>query len=328
MGTPKDPVVAIVVGKVKSGKTVDAIYSFPKAVFVAAPGALKGSEAVVGYEIPANRQIDLEQIGDVTAALPKIAKVSSVVVVDDFTIIAQRTITRLEKRLKGWDVWDAARDLLLDLRTAARRAGVHVWFTCHEKSPRMGKNGLVLGGPDLPGQMPEGFPAVADIVARVKWEPTRVGPWPYIYSCGPDPEWALGDRHDLIGQASPMNARELLLAAGYDPATLPRAAGMEWAEGAVEKLASMIAGQPEAEQRTIMINAGRKLVAAGKPAMHARWVLRDAADRAVIRGRKAGTNLIDSFFRESDGLGGMVSPVAPAPVENPTPVAPPAAVAE
>lgn len=266
----------------KFGKTSDIIYAFPDALFIAAPGALNPAVSVVGIE-QLRLVIDAETIQDVTSLLIRYGKKVRAIVVDDFSVIADETIRRSEKKKNGWKFWANMRNLLLDLRGAARDAGCHIVFNCHERPAGTAKNGMTRrGGPKLPGQMPEDFPALADLVLRARYDPSRIG-WPYAYSAGPDPDWIVGDRYDVVKNAAPMNLGEILRAAGYD---IPRPKGLEWIEPGVEGLSAVLAPLGVVEERATVKAAAERLSTAQKDPRHIAWLLRDAVDRAALRRRR------------------------------------------
>ena len=245
-----DPVVGILYGPSKHGKTSCVCYAFPEALFVAAAGALDPARSVVGFG-PAYPSIQsCEDVVIVPQLIDEAAAAGiKVMVIDDLSVLAQATVSRLETGewinpktgkkgavFSNWKLWGKISELFLAVRTAARRSRMHVFFTCHERISKNVSGTFVRGGPDLPGQLPEKFPAIADVVARTKYDPTRQGPWPYVMSCGPDPQWILGDREDLVGAASPLNLRELLIAAGHD---LPRPKELHWMDAAVEMVSEV-----------------------------------------------------------------------------------------
>ena len=105
-----DPSFTLIAGPLKAGKTSTAIAAFPTSVFIAAPGALAPAEAVWG--VPQPRSYDLETFLDIIRFVDKgcdghLAKAPGVVI-DDASLIADRTITFLtNKGIGGYDLWGA-----------------------------------------------------------------------------------------------------------------------------------------------------------------------------------------------------------------------------
>jgi hypothetical protein len=154
---PRDPVFGVISGPQKVGKTACFGYAFPLAIWIAAPGATSPLESVCGYS-PAIKPID---IPDLSAAIGLLGELSSdkgakarasvdAVVIDDFTLYIARTIlnlqrARIDERNK-YAVWDAIRNMIIDLRDTARRAKIHVFLNAHEQPPRMHNGARVRGG--------------------------------------------------------------------------------------------------------------------------------------------------------------------------------------
>lgn len=299
-----DATIGIIAGKLKTGKTVALIAAFPEAVFVAAPNALDCGASLLGWDVPRNRRLDLVTIRDVTKAIPSVAKVSKQIVIDDLSIMGERTVYDAEKvrKLKGWKIWDAVRDDLLELRATALRCGLHVWFSSHLKGPK----GDRLGGPDLPGQMPESFPAVASCMLRVVYDPAQLGGWPWALSAVGDGLYAAGDRLSIVKDRTPMNVREILLASGRD---IPRPKALAWMDKPCAALAARMAGQTPQDQMAIGRKAFDALVKAGRNPLHVRWLCRDAIHRTVITAQNSPAAMADSLFAVSD----MLDLTSPAP---------------
>lgn len=143
------------------------------------------------------------------------------------------------------------------------------------------------GGPKLTGELPEQIPAMCDVVLRVVHEPQR-RPWPMAYKCNPDPSWVMKDRFDVATKCdpAPMNLAELLRARGVH---MPRRPEHEKMEDRVDKLASFFLGKTPDTWLDSAQAAAKQLLDAGVPSNEVRWTLRDAMDRAVIRGALAAS---------------------------------------
>lgn len=264
------------------GKTTDAGYSFPTALFLAAPGALNSIESVCGYS-PA--RLAVNTIEEATAVIDKVGegKKYKTVVIDDFSFMAEQTFSALEAnpKYKGFALWGRMRDIALEFRDKSRYAGVNVVLNCWEQPPKTKENGqMARGGPQLSGKLPEQIPALCDLVLRVTHDKKRK-PWGAVYRCAPDPAYVMKDRFNIAAQIdpAPMNLAELLRASGI---RIDRHPDIKDQEETVEKIASMLSGKI-ADDAPIVNEVYTKLLEKGVPATHAKWTLRDALDRAVIR---------------------------------------------
>lgn len=285
----RDPAFAIAYGPSKYGKTTDALYSFPNAYFMAQPGALKPSVNVVGFEVPDANVGNPQDIAEARAMIPALVKRGfRATVMDDFTFLAEQTMSKLEQTYTGFKLWGKLRDEILALRHDARHAQMHVVLNCHETPPRVYNGGAQRGGPKLPGRLPEELPAACDLVVRATLPGGGLGGgdigligWKTVYRCAPsDAGYISGDRHGVTPETSPMNLGEILRAAGY---VIDRAPGLEWMEKAVTMLAQEFATRGPANDAAMMKIGAEWLVKEGKTnLLHVRWALRDAYHRAVI----------------------------------------------
>jgi hypothetical protein len=275
----REPVLVLTYGPSGSGKTTDDGYSFPNAVFLAAPGALHSIRAICGYQ---PRQIEANTVDDATKFLREVNTNNGIdaVVVDDFSFLAEQQFAAYDKRFSGFTLWGKLRDSILDFRNAARTAGVHVILNCWEAGPKMRQDGTrVRGGPMLSGRLPEQVPAMCDMVLRCGHEAAR-RPWPGVYQCSYSTDYVMKDRLDIAARANPapMNLGELLRAAGYQVSRHP---DLDWQEAVVENLTAQMM---ESEDQITAANAAyATLLESGVAPTVARWTLRDATDRVVIR---------------------------------------------
>ena len=258
--------------------STDAGYSFPTALFVAAPGATKCIQSVCGYE---PKTVSLQTIPEVTELLGALSGKFETVVIDDFSFLAEQTFSVLERKNSGFKLWGAMRDTALEFRDKARYANVNVILTCWEQAPKTnGQGQKIRGGPQLSGKLPEQIPALCDVVLRGVHEPKRK-PWGAVYRCTLDPQWVMKDRLNIasIVDPAPMNLAEILRASGHQITRHPNYPDMEkW----VETISAELSGDQVAD--TVKANEFyMKLTSQGVPATAARWTLRDALDRATIR---------------------------------------------
>jgi hypothetical protein len=124
------------------GKTTDQGYSFPSALFVAAPGALQSIRTTCGYE-PASTN-NVTTLSEATALLQQVAGDFSAVVIDDFSFMAEQTFSSLEKKYSGFKLWGKLRDVALEFRNTARYCGVDVILNCWEQPPKTKPDGSAV----------------------------------------------------------------------------------------------------------------------------------------------------------------------------------------
>ena len=134
----------------------------------------------------------------------------------------------------------------------------------------------------LSGRLPEQIPALCDLVLRAVHEPKRA-PWPGAYRCRLDPDWTMKDRFNIAYRVDPcpMNLAELLRASGVHIARI-------W-DDQEEQVEALVAGDDPVFSGDLKADKERAnevyqaLVSGGQPVTRARWTVRDALDRAVIR---------------------------------------------
>ena len=283
--TPTDPVVVLTYGHSGLGKTTDMGYSFPRALFLAAPGALNSITSVCGYEPKRHFVATIPEATEVIEAVGESEKYDTIVI-DDFSFMAEQTFSMLEqdRRYNGFKLWGKLRDLTIEFRNKSRYCGVNVILNCWEQGPKTRESGqFVKGGPMLSGRLPEQIPALCDLVLRAVPEDRRE-PWPGAYRCFLSPQWTMKDRFDTSYRVDPlpMNLGEILRASGaMSPARIH--------EGQEEQVEALVSGENPvfvgvpAEDRDKANDIFRTLREAGQSAQQARWTVRDALDRALIR---------------------------------------------
>lgn len=281
----RDPSFSILYGNLKIGKTADALAAFPGAVYIAAPGALASAESLWGFPQP--KAYDLATFRDVREFCEKsIPNGAPAVVVDDATLIADRTINVLKaKGFDGFGLWGAIFTSAVMLRDSLRRRGLHVAFTCHPMAAEVKDGVRLLGGPAFPGQVRSKLPAAADLLLRAEPRPAGEGfGWPAVYRTALHPDWLQGSRYNTP-DAVPMDLREILNAAGFK---IPRLKGLEWQDEAAAAVAAKLS-EPgilgdKAKARAVLEYAadfiGKKW---SKDERHTMWALHDGYSRAVIQ---------------------------------------------
>lgn len=281
--------VVVTYGQSGVGKTVDNLYSFPNALFVANPGALKPAYHVVGH-VPAS--VEARTIMDATKLVQENMKSSryDAVVVDDFSLLADSTVNVLEQRHTGFKLWGALRDTVLEFRDVARHAGCHVVLNAHESAPKTSNGMFIRGGPKLPGRLPEDLPTACDLVLRAAYDGTRRG-WHAVYRCSiDDTQYVEKDRHGICPDKAPMNLAEILRAAGY---AISRAPGLEWQEEIVDVLSRALTAEG-ADESALMEEAVSLCHEKTQNDLHIRWVMRDALDRAALT--RAKSNVLSMYL--------------------------------
>jgi hypothetical protein len=280
---PGGPAFVVTYGRSGVGKTTDQGYSFPNALFLAAPGALKPLPALCGFS---PKVFDCATIDAATKAIEAAAKAKTVdaIVVDDFSFMAEHTFNLLENKFSGYKLWGKLREYVLDFRAAARYAGIHVVVNCWEQVPMTKPDGTrIRGGPKLSGDLPEQLPAMADLVLRATFDPAR-RPWGAVYRCDGGLDWTGKDRDAGTPSPAPLNLGEILRLNGYRVSRLPT---LPWQEEVVAGVAAkLLEGAPEGDG-PILEAFYADLTAKGIDPRHARWTIRDAWDRATLTRAKA-----------------------------------------
>jgi len=278
--------------------TVDLGYSFPRALFAAAPGALDSIASTCGYR---PSRVDVKTLNECIALVKKTGKEGryDTVVFDDFSFIAEQTFSSLERAgKKGFQLFGELRDQALEFRNESRYAKVNVVMNCWEGRPSIKDGARVRGGPQLAGKLPESIPALCDMVLRAAPDPGRQ-PWPVVYRCYVDPSWVMGDRFDVasIVDPAPMNLGELLRAAGRQ---VHRHPALPNQEEEVQVISESMSGVP-ANDMTLANTVYANLIGRGDNDKVARWTVRDALDRAVIRRALEARRL--QFFTSMPSVG-------------------------
>tara|TARA_R110002060_G_scaffold30712_2_gene41239 strand:+ start:224 stop:1132 length:909 start_codon:yes stop_codon:yes gene_type:complete len=286
------------------GKTTDDGYSFPNGIFLAAAGALRSIEELCGYQ---PKQITVRSLKDALEAVDNLINLQSkgwagldptdipdALIVDDFSLMVETfTLDLQERGIKGFDLWRIIRHNVLLFRDKIQSLHMHCIVNCWEQAPtNKDKKGLTFflrGGPKLPSDLPELFPAGFHMALRCRFSHERPG-WGAVYQTKGDKDWTCRDRHNACPDPAPMNLGELLRSANYKMSRLALIAS--WQEDKVEELSQnfLAYGSPKQfanENYTLLINEGHHH-------LHARWTIRDAWDRALIR--KANSTRFQNFI--------------------------------
>lgn len=294
----KDPTVALIMGDPKLGKTSDVLWAFPNGYNIAAPGALKPAEQIVGISIPDVRKHNAVTVKAIVERLGQVLPTGTLsILIDDLTLIVDASVRAYELQgVNKWKVFQFIRNDLMDMRAKARQLGIHVAMTLHEKKPRYDEvktpeggtmqRMIAQGGPNLPGQMMEGIPAVCDAILHLKKSDSLVSLWPVVYrNPVDDPRYVgVGLRELPPIDPLPANLAEILRAAGHIiPEPFPGH------EETTEKIAAAMVADPD-HIRKIVEDVAPKLsakyatqVALDRVWVRRTWVLRDALARAQLR---------------------------------------------
>lgn len=275
------------------GKTADAVFAFPTAVFLAGPGSLKVAQSVCGVELPYVKRI--ETLEDAIDLLRKIKKNSKTrpfaYVLDDLSLIQQQSIRT--SNMKNYELWRDVLDRVLDIAHIARYdLEAHFWITAHEKAPSEVRGKAVPGGPLLQGMASYHLPKEMDLLLRVQREEARPI-WPFVYQCNNvDSDYITKDRTNTCANIVPMNTGEILRAAGYK---MERPKGLEWIDDVAGKIAEHVVEKDLEIGSSSLIDFLRavdeqikkKYIKSGTPSkvadLHSGWALRDGLDRAVLK---------------------------------------------
>lgn len=297
-----EPVMILTYGESGWGKTVDLLYSFPRALFLGPPTAFVPGETVCGYR-PA-QVTNLTNLVEVIEYL-KVHVLSGprrfdAIVIDDLSLFTDNTFTFVEqvKKFSGFAFWGEIRRILMELRQLAWGAGAHVIMNAHVRGPHVDqKKGWVVGGPALPGTMPADMPKTFTSVFRVKpidqTDSVALSAcgWPFAYSCDPaDDQYITKNRLGIYAPILPMNLGEILrLFFGVEesnPLAIRRHPKLGWQEEEVATLADafekLVPGS--AEYDALKKDSLLKIMETRKcKKIHAAWTVRDAKARALLR---------------------------------------------
>ena len=283
-GKPQDmPGVFICLyGPSKAGKTVASSAAAPNGVFIGKDSGLLSARKFLGIEKLNTRSASL--VPDATAQIKELLNKAKrplpSVVIDDFSLMVEATINEYESSKGRSGMWSALTRDVLEIRDQARNLtdlGSIVIFNCHEQPPRTSSGRFIRGGPSLPGQLPEKFSGMVDVIGRTVFEATAA-PWKYQLCFEPQPDYVCGDRLGVFPGMSPLNLAEGLRFAGYP---IPYPPGLEWAPMVVEKLSTKIL-EDGIENWPLLVQRAFEALRAEHPVPHVRWAVQDALHRAIL----------------------------------------------
>ena len=289
----------ITYGPSKTGKTLAALRAHPDALFIALRGALTCAKWIGVEPTVAEYGSVVKSVRDITKLIKEASHKYPAIVLDDFSIIADKELAACKQTTQGWAAFDVFMKRIYELQDACRNADCHILKTMHEQAPKevgqANQKRWVKGGPMIGGwQLVEKLPALADVVARVVYEKDAAG-WPYVYQTGPDPDYTTGDRLAITPEKFPLNLREMMLAANID---VPRPKEYEHLDAHVDTLCKDLL-QEFAEKRPdvkrVLQEALPTLSSTIDDPRHIRWVFADALDRARLCDHN--NNLLDGYIQ-------------------------------
>jgi hypothetical protein len=264
-------------GPAKIGKTVAACAASHHGLMIAAAGALTPSQTHLG--IPAEK-LNIRQ-ADTLSDVLKILSVESkrkwpVVYIDDLSL----AIKRAQAGVKiDWRKFDGELNELGKYATDSMSNGVPFIITAHEQPDRTSSGKYVRGGPQLPGQAPEGFSGSIDVVLRGVSDET-MQPWPFVVWSRSRKNWVAGDRLAIFPDMGPLNVAQGLRCSGVN---IPYPEG--WMGKAVAQWSVAIKEAGVGQWQSVVRPAFTKL--AGKyDARYLKWAAIDALHSAVFEQRK------------------------------------------
>lgn len=305
------PLVGIY-GPSGAGKTSDKIWAAPCGLFLASAGALTPAVSLVGYqpqhvEILDTKTADLDAMN--RAVLTRLAKLKNdvdAVVVDDFSMIAQRTVRLMETKIKNkLQVYGAFRLKAAEIFDEWRSYGVAVLVDTHDMPPDFIEDDdgkpislKTVGGPNIPGSKagPEMVKAFDMFYRCVRDSGPGFGAgaaWPWQYTAGPwfgdHLNWSTKDRWNVaVGPKGliPMNLGEILRFIARTHGVkynLRRPPGKEWHEEMVAWACQAVLGGQYAEAAAVNEVARNMLTTKSSEVWEIRWVKRDIEARLAIQ---------------------------------------------
>lgn len=285
------------------GKTADLLSLYPNAHWIAYARNLKPAQHLWGFDFPESRLHPASSLKDAIPIAKKVLEAGFDLVIDDFSpmveysVDAYRNGTDGHAQKRDYAIYQSVGSDILHLRKLAEPTKRHVAVNAHLGQPHTNQlNGqFIRGGPRMPGQTPELWNTVFDVILQLVPDSDRGWGHPYSYKCLPKAfDYVYKDRHAIADtlEISPPNLRELLFAAGYQ---LPYPAGLDWLGTAVANISKHWLSLASSQALNL---AGLNDVAVAGPLMaqmrmalaskyttnvlHQNWALRDAHDRTMI----------------------------------------------
>ena len=271
-------------GPSKAGKTVASAAAGSTGLFIGDPSGLLSAQRFLGLDnLNVAKAMNVPQATEIIESAIRDSKkrILPSIVIDDFSLMVETTINEYESTKGRGGMWSALTRDVLACRDAARAAtanGTIVIFNCHEQPPRNSSGKFVRGGPSLPGQLPEKFSGMVDVIGRAMFEPTAA-PWKYQLCFQPQADYMSGDRLSVFPGMSPMNIAEGLRTAGY---LIPYPPGLEWIGEVAEKVSQKVI-EAGIENWPAVLQAVSEQLKDKKRLEHLRWALQDGLHRSILR---------------------------------------------
>lgn len=264
-------------GPSKIGKTVAACAASHHGLMIAAAGALTPTQTHLG--IPADK-LNVRQADTLSDVLKVLAvetkKNWPIIYVDDLSLAIKREQAGVKI---DWRKFDGELNDLGKYATEAMTKGIPFLMTAHEQPERTSSGKYVRGGPQLPGQAPEGFSGSIDVVLRGVSDET-MQPWPFVVWSRSRKSWVAGDRLSIFPDMGPMNIAQGLRCSGID---IPYPEN--WMAKAVNQWSGAIKEAGVSEWKTVVRAAFTKY--AGKyDARYLKWAAVDALHTVIFEQRR------------------------------------------
>jgi hypothetical protein len=265
-------------GPSKIGKTVAACAASHHGLMIAAAGALTPSQTHLGIPVEKLNIREADTLTDVLKILAVETKRRKwpAIYVDDLSLAIKREQAGVKI---DWKLFDKSLNELGKYATDAMSNGVSFLITAHEQPERTSSGKYVRGGPQLPGQAPEGFSGSIDVVLRGVSDET-MQPWPFVVWSRSRKSWVAGDRLAIFPDMGPLNVAQGLRCSGIDiPYPEP------WMHKAVAQWSEAIKEAGVSEWKGVARTAFTKF--AGKfDARYLKWAAIDALHTVIFEQRK------------------------------------------
>jgi len=295
----------IIMGEEKVGKTVVTGYGVGAiATFAGLPDAVIPLRTVVGMKDP--RFVHCVVLQDYLGAIDGAAatwkgngRARPIVVCDDFSLAADRTVARLqESGVGGWELWGALRTQVqrIFLHAAEKRVGLILsMHTLPPKLPTAEDPELDPGRPKMPTkELSANVAKHPSQIVLLQRAPARpIHPVEFVCGMSAAPQWSTGDRYNKIPSRMYPALGEALRASGFD---IPRPPEVEKLETTIAYVAETVVagGGTMAQGINHLIQKAQEL---STPPWAAQWAVIDTLGRIDIL--RAASNPYARLFNQS-----------------------------
>lgn len=295
----------IIMGNEKIGKTVVTGYGVGYvATYAGLPDAVMPLRTVVGIRDP--NFVSAVVLNDYLKAIDGAAstwkgngRARPIVVCDDFSLAADRTVAHLqEKGIGGWELWGALRTQVarIFLHAAEKRVGLVLsMHVTPPKLPTAEDPELEPGRPKMPTK--ELCAAVAKHPSQIlllQPAPTRpIHPVEFVCGMRTAPTWSTGDRYNKIPGRMYPALGEALRASGFE---IPRPPEVEKLEPTIDYVATTVVsgGGTPAQGINHLLTKAQEM---GVPPWAAQWAVIDTLGRIDIL--RAAANPYAKLFNQA-----------------------------